>query len=1834
MAGRSAEKRASNITQVGFDSLIDISVSNGVSPDRQNGHATAVSPGATDAKEAKLAPHSKAPAIFGESHLYAAPRRRKAKKKESLPKDVNQSTLYDLFATLSSGADIPRSITIAETSPLPASSRQMTQLDLFSLATVLSDDAQAVAESKPAASAVEQHGAEHQRSEGQERERKPDQPPGTSEESQTRTVSARRRRVILDEPEPERTPSRDFRITEAHEVGSGGLHRKASDNIEAITLLKLLEAEERDATAKEKATLVRYAGWGALAQVFEPAWHVKQDWRAAATEVRQLLSDEEYESARATTPNAHFTSPLVITAIWDGLQKLGVQGNIEVLEPAMGVGHFFGLMPEELSGGHRTGVELDAITARIAKKLYPDSTIFAQGFEETLLPDKYFDVVVGNVPFGDYAVHDPAMKHSLTRRIHDYFFAKAIEKVRPGGLMALITSRYTMDKKDDVIRKHLAEQADLIAAVRLPNTAFKGNAGTEVTTDILLLQKRPEGKEPAGESWTETETVEIEGRPVALNEYYARNPDMMLGQMTLAGTMYRDKEPTLSGELTQDLLQKAIAALPEGIYSPRGKVREQQPAPQLVEPEQLQGIKDGGFAEVEGKIVKRCGNRLEPVSLSITDSIRVRGLLRIRDAVREVFSTQLEDAGEENILQARQHLNHVYDQFVSRFGSINSRDNTRVFTGDPDHPLLLSLEHYDAEKMTARKTVIFERRTLERYKPIEHVEGASEALAISLNETGGISWERMASLTGFSLKELQKELDGQVFHNPEGAWETADEYLSGDVRDKLRTAEAAARINPKFNRNVEALRAVQPADILPGDINARLGASWIPRSDIRDFIAQVLQVQTSTVAVGHASEIATWSIILDSTAAHAVSNTTTHGTKRIAASTLIEDALNMRVPTIYDTLPDDTRVINQTETIAAREAQQKLKDRFVRWIWEDPQRTERLARLYNDKFNNIRLRTYDGSHLTFPGMNKSGLRNNDLDPHQKNAVWRMLQKKNTLIGHCVGAGKTAEMTAACMELKRLGLAKKPMIVVPNHLVEQWGAAFLALYPQANLFVAGKDFFTAGNREKAMARIATGTYDAVIISHKSFESLPVSDETFSRFVHKELDSLTEAIMEAQADKGDASRSIVKQLEKAKKRLEAKLKDRASREKKDDGVRFEQLGIDRIFVDEADLFKNLEFTTKMQRIAGLPNTGSNRALDMYMKTRYLSEQGGGIVFATGTPISNTMAEMYTLMRYLAPEILETAGVAHFDAWAANFGEAVTALELAPDGSGYRMHTRFAKFVNLPELLSMFRTFADIQTAEMLNLPRPKVAGGKPEVVVSPASPQLKDYVSGLVERAQRIKSGSVDPRIDNMLKITTDGRKAALDMRLVREDAEVSHDTKISEAVKNIYRIWQQTGSVGRFTQIAFCDISTPAPDKFNVYDEIRARLLALGIPEKEIAFIHEADTDVKKKTLFDAVNAGRVRILLGSTEKMGAGTNVQRLLKAQHDLDAPWRPRDVEQRRGRIERQGNTNEEVEIYRYVTEGSFDAYMWQTLETKARFIQQVMRGDVTVREAEDLESGALSYAEIKALASGNPAVMEKVRIDTEVRRLDMLRAAHLNQHYEIQHMVRDLPRHIANAREVYAGLLEDIATRDGNETEAFTMTIDGVKYSGKNAREEAGKALLQAIMASIWEAGREETLKHLGHFKGFTIVSKCGGREGDIPGLYVRGNHTYEVNLNAENALGTIASMEHVLRRLDRELEEEQAKIESREKALADYMEQLHRPFEHEARLRELLLKQQEINRSLDLDKGDSQAVAVETPQDAPAEETFTHHLAARRTAHVYTPTEEDIAMQRMAKAVGEY
>jgi N12 class adenine-specific DNA methylase len=1595
--------------------------------------------------------------------------------------------------------------------------------------------------------------------------------------------------VRSSDSRPKATLTRDFRIGHAHRIGQGSLKEKAQANLAAIRTLKRIEGEDRLATPEEKSELVKYTGWGAMPGAFErqPA----REWKSIADELRETLTPDEYASARASTPNAHYTSPEVIRAIWQAMERFGFEAGGHVLEPSMGVGHFFGLMPESLHPGtRRTGVELDSITARIGARLYPDSVVHGKAFEDTALPKDFFDAAIGNIPFGNYPVFDPAYRRTpqLTRCIHDYFLAKSVDVVRPGGLIALITSRYTLDKQEAAVREHLAERAVLLGAIRLPNTAFKGNAGTDVTTDILFLQKRSANLRQRGERWTDLASIDTPDGRIQMNEYFVRHPEMMLGRMGMESAQY-GPAPALIGTLDPESLAHAVSRMPAAVYS----VAQKQSAARRSGDDQIPSVgtvKEGGLAEHDGQIVVRRGDELKPLSLPAATSARIRGMLQLRDAVREVFRTQLQDAPEQAITEARRHLNGSYDSFVSRFGPLNSVQNVRAFAGDPDQPLLLSLEEFNPDTKAATKTAIFDRRTLERYRPVERVETATEALLVSLNETGEISWPRMEALTGKPAADLQDELGSLAYRNPQGGgWETADRYLSGNVRAKLLTAQAAAQLDPLYKRNVEALQAVQPPDLEPGEIEARLGSSWIPRSDIRQFVAELLDVAPATVKVGYAESIATWTLELDYAAKYTVSNTTTHGTSRFRASDLIEQSLNGRTPTAYDEDPDGNRTVNQPETIAAREKQQQLNYRFSEWAWEDPARAKRLADDYNLRFNNIRLREFDGSHLSLPGMVRTSLRDGELAPHQKNAVWRILQGGSPLLAHVVGAGKTWTMTAAAMELRRLDLAKKPMFVVPNHLVDQWGAEFLKLYPQARLFIAGKEHFATENRPQAMARIATGNYDAVIVSHRSFEFLPVSDEYFNRFVQKQVAELDAEIDQAKESEDD-NRRIVKELEKAKKRLTVRLKKRADRESKDRTLTFEELGVDYLFVDEADLYKNLAYTTKMNRIAGLPNTDSNRAFDMFLKARYLQEQGDGrgVVFATGTPISNTLAEMYTMLRYLAPDMLSERGVNHFDPWAANFAEAVTSLELAPDGSGYRMHTRFAKFINLPELLTMFRTVADVQTADMLNLPRPELENGRPTIVAAPASPELKEFIRTLTERAEKLKKERVDPSVDNMLKITGEGRKAALDMRLVQPDIEPPPDSKVDRAVSRIAKIWSDTRNE-RSTQLIFSDLSTPDPERFNVYADIRSKLVAAGIPPKEIAFIHDAETDTAKKLLFDGVNAGRVRILLGSTEKMGAGTNVQRRLVALHHLDAPWRPRDIEQREGRILRQGNTNKEVQIYRYVTEGSFDAYMWQTLETKARFIHQVMRGETSVRAAEDLDGGALTYAEIKGIASGNPAVVEKIKIDTEIRKLDQLRAVHANQQRHIRWEIRDLPRHIAEAKQQLADVEADVALRNSSDSAEFSMTIGNRLFAGKGAREEAAKALTYAILS--WRD--DQSLQVRGQFCGFEILSKGKGsgfgpvpEDERVPELFVRGRATYSANLNPANPIGTVQSIEHTLRSLDKLASEQQDRLARAQKQLSDYQSQVDRPFEHEYRLKQLLGRQAELNSRLDLDKGEQQ------------------------------------------------
>lgn len=1603
--------------------------------------------------------------------------------------------------------------------------------------------------------------------------------------------------------EPVSTLSRDFRITNGHAVGVGSPKEKVAANLAAISTLKKIESEQREATDEEKAVLVRYSGWGAFPTVFErfPA----REWKSVGSQLHELLTPDEYASARASTPNAHYTSQDVIRGVWSAMEHLGVSRGVHVLEPSMGVGHFFGLMPESMDAGtRRTGVELDSISARIASKLYPDSNIRAKPFEESGFPRNFFDAAIGNIPFGNYPVSDAAYRRNphLTRAIHDYFLAKTVDLVRPGGIVALITSRFSLDKQDSAVRQHLSEQAVLLGAIRLPNSTFRANAGTDVTTDILFLQKRSKRTSELDEPWRNLAEVNTSEGSIQINEYFARNPEMMLGRMSVERGQYATPTPYLAGLFEPGGLKNAISRLPACIYADTEKRPPTLSANGGREAPQIDDVKDGGMVDRSGQIYIRRGNRFEPLEVSVSIAARITGMLQVRDAVREVFRTQLSGVADDSaIAKARSELNSRYALFVSRHGPLSAKENLRALSDDPDQPLLLSLEDYDMQTGRAAKTAIFFRRTLERYTPVEKTEMASEALLVSLNETGAISWGRMEQLTGRAAAEMQAELGNLVYQNPDGGrWETADRYLSGNVREKLVLAEAAGQLDPRFRRNAEALRSVQPRDLEPTDIEARLGSPWIPSLDVRDFLVQLLEVPRDSVRVGFADSIATWTVEAEFSAKFVVNNTTVHGTRRFRASELVEQALNGRTPTAYDEDADGNRIVNQPETIAAREKQQQLKDRFRDWVWEDKDRASRLAHDYNYRFNNIRLREFDGSHLSLPGMSRTSLRDSDLASHQKNAVWRILEGGSPLLAHVVGAGKTWTMAAAAMELRRLDLTKKPMFVVPNHLVAQWGAEFLKLYPQAKLFIAGKDHFSTGKRQEAMARIATGNYDAVIVSHRSFEFLPVSDAYFNRLIEKQVAELNSELDTAKTSKDD-TRRVVKELEKVKKRLIVRLKKRADRDSKDRTLTFEELGIDQLFVDEADLYKNLAYTSKMTRIAGLPNSDSNRSFDMFLKIRYLQEQQGGrgAVFATGTPISNSLAEMYTMLRYLAPQMLEERNVNHFDAWAANFAEAVTSLELSPDGAGYRMNTRFAKFINLPELLQMFRCVADVQTADMLKLPRPELHQGRPSVEAAPSTPELKAFIRTLTERAEKLKTSRVDPAIDNMLKITGEGRKAALDLRLVLPDAEPSPLSKVDRAVERIVRIWVET-KASRSTQLVFSDLSTPDPERFNVYHDVRSKLVRAGVPDAEIAFIHDAQTDSAKKALFESVNAGRVRILLGSTEKMGAGTNVQRRLVALHHLDAPWRPRDIEQREGRILRQGNENKEVQIFRYVTEGSFDAYMWQTLETKARFIHQVMRGETSVRSAEDLESSALTYAEIKAIASGNPAVVEKIKVDTEVRKLDQLRSVHVSQQRRIKWEVRDLPRQIGEAKEYAAKVEADLATREANESEQFSMKVGNRLFSGKGAREEAANALAGVVLS--WR--EDHTLQPRAWFRGFEILSRGRGaalglteQDERLPEIFVRGHAMYSATFSGSSPVGTVQSIEHTLRSLDKLAKDQRARVSTLEKELADYEVQSGRSFEHEGRLQELLARQADLARTLDLDKSDQQA--IESDPDAASE-----------------------------------
>ncbi len=1592
-----------------------------------------------------------------------------------------------------------------------------------------------------------------------------------------------------------------YRITEADRLGEGGPKRKFQQNLAAIDTLRTLDAGERPATPEEKATLVRYVGWGAMPQVFDDD---NPEWFRERAALQTRLAEDQYEQARSTTLNAHYTPPVVIDAMYRAVERFGFPGG-RVLEPASGIGHFIGLMPEDmLRRSTVTAIEIDPLTARLARALYPDADLRAQPFEQTKLADGFYDLAVSNVPFGDYPVHDPRW-NSYKLPIHDYFFAAALDKVRPGGLVLFITTRGTMDKQNSTLRELLSARAELLGAIRLPNDAFKRNAGTEVTTDIVMLRKLRPGEAPTGPAWKETAShTNDTGEAFTINEYFAARPEMMLGRMRLTGRMYRDHEPTLEpdGRNLTEALAQAIARLPQAIYeSPTRRVAAPSlddtiPAPDYVKP--------NAYCVHDGMVCLREDNVLRPLTdLSAEMRSRIRALVQVRDAVRGCLRSQMDGSPEEQVVEARQQLNHAYDRLVARFGPVNLRANQRAFDGDPDLPLLLSLENFNDETQRATKAAIFHERTIHRRQPVAAVRAPPEALLVSLNERGRVDLDHMADLLNRPMEEFLPDLKGLIFLNPQtNQWETDDQYLSGNVREKLGVADAAAVTDPRFLENVEALKSVQPADLAATEIDVRLGASWLPPADVEQFTHELLGIP-SGVEIDHLHALGAWHVNGNWEARAATANTTDWGTDRCPGLELIEDALNLKTPTVHDTV-DKRPVVNAQATEAAREKQERIKERFKEWVWAEDSRRERLCRRYNDLFNHTRVRTFNGDHLTLPGASGAI----QLHGHQKAGVWRILQTPNTLLAHVVGAGKTYTMVAAAMELKRLGLSRKPMFVVPNHMLGQFSTELLILYPGANILAAGKEDFESQNRKKLFSRIATGNWDAVIVTHSGFERIPLTQDTQRRFFEEQLHEL-EMIRREHAD--TSNRRLVKEIERAKKRLEARLQALAAEHKKDNPLTFEELGVDRLFVDEAHYFKNLFYVTKMTRIAGLPQTASERAFDMFLKARHIQSLngGGGVVFATGTPIANSMAEMFTMQRYLQPGDLKKHNLHHFDSWAATFGEPVTAMELSPDGAGYRLNTRFARFINVPELMQMFRQAADVQTAAMLSLPRPKLEGEKPAIRHAPATPELKAFVQELAARADRLKTGRVDPSEDNMLKITSEGRKAALDLRLMTPSAPDEPQGKVNQAVENIHRIWQATRPE-RSAQLVFCDLSTPKDRGFSVYRDMAGKLERLGVPSGEIAFIQDYDSDASKLALFRDVRAGKVRVLFGSTQKMGSGTNVQERLIALHHLDAPWRPADVEQREGRILRQGNKNPVVQVYRYVSEGSFDAYMWQTLETKAKFIAQVMSGDMTIRRLEDLDSAALTYAEVKAIASGNPLVMEKAQVDAELIRLTRLRSAHAEEQYRIRTNLRRSHEDAGTFTARLVNLRVDIATRQDTSGDKFTIELDGQTLDNRGV---AGELILR----------RAEKLKNqlgddvrIGRFAGFDLLLRPGFN--NTVEVVLRGHNSYGARVT-DTALGTIRSLEATVQGFEERASRLATEIADAQKRATELDGKVGAHFEHEERYQHLSRRQSEIEEKLDLTKNQApsqiEADAVEeNEQSQSRKQTQTHSPGHHRRTSV--------------------
>ena len=1564
-----------------------------------------------------------------------------------------------------------------------------------------------------------------------------------------------------------------FKITNDN-LGEGSPREKFNNNVEAIRVLKKCEEENRFATPQEQEILSKYVGWGGLPQAFDEK---DSSWSNEYSILKNLLDEKEYSQARESTLTAFYTPPVVIRSMYKALENMGLKtGNI--LEPSCGVGNFIGMLPDSLEDCKLYGVELDSISGRIARQLYQKSTVAVQGYEDTNLPNSFFDVAVGNVPFGDFKVLDKKYdKHKFL--IHDYFFAKTLDKVRPGGVIAFITSKGTLDKENPSVRKYIAQRADLLGAIRLPNNTFKANAGTEVTSDIIFLQKR--------DSITDIEPDWVylgeNDDGIKMNQYFIDNPEMILGNMEMISTRFGYDSACISdGEKLEDKLERAISNI-------HAEVKEYELDDIGEEDNSIEAdltVRNFSYTLIDDKIYFRENSRMYPQELAMTTENRVKGLIEIRDCVRTLLEYQTEDYPDEDIKREQVKLNQLYDRFTKKYGLINSRGNNSAFSNDSSYYLLCSLEILDENGNLARKADMFTKRTIKPKTEITSVDNANDALIVSLSEKARVDIKFMQKLCVKNMDEMLKELEGEIFNVPEygepNHWVTADEYLSGNVREKLKVAEKFAETDERFNVNVKYLKEVQPKNLSASEISVRLGSTWIPTEDIKVFIEYLLNPNyyaSQNIRVHYMESTSEWYIDGKNYDKYNVKATNTYGTSRANAYKIIEDSLNLKDTRIYDYYEDENgkkvAELNKKETAIAQAKQEQIKLAFEEWIWKDPERRERLTKEYNERFNSIRPREYDGSHITFDGMNPEIT----LRPHQVNAIARILYGGNTLLAHEVGAGKTFEMVAAAMESKRLGLCNKSLFVVPNHIVEQFGQEFLQLYPSANILVTTKKDFQAANRKKFCSRIATGDYDAIIISHSQFEKIPMSVGRQISIIQKQIDDITFGIQDLKNSNGE--RFSIKQMEKTKKSLEARLAKLNDTSRKDDVVTFEELGVDRIFVDEAHYYKNLFLYTKMRNVGGIAQTEAQKSSDLFMKCRYLDELTGGkgVVFATGTPVSNSMVELYTMQRYLQYGELERKHLQQFDAWASTFGETVTAIELSPEGTGYRAKTRFAKFFNLPELMAMFKEVADIQTSDMLNLPVPKA--NYHNVVIEPSEIQ-RELVKELSERAEKIRNKMVDSAVDNMLKITNDGRKLALDQRLSNEMLEDFEHSKVATCADNIYDIWNKT-SEDKSAQLVFCDLSTPHNDgKFNVYNDLKNKLIDRGISEEEIAFIHDANTDARKQELFNKVRRGQVRVLIGSTQKMGAGTNCQDRLIALHDLDCPWRPSDLIQRSGRIIRQGNKNPEVDIYRYVTEGTFDAYLYQLVENKQRFISQIMTSKTPVRFAEDIDETALSYAEIKALAAGNPDIIEKTELDTQVAKLKLLKQTHLSEIYALEDkVIKFYPSEIKRLESRIKDMNEDLELFKANETPDNSFVKMIIKDETFTERKNAGEKIIEICKSMT----NPEPIE-IGEYKGFKMLLSFDTMDRKFY-MGLRNNLSYKVELGSDPS-GNITRIDNVLNGIENKISNAESNLEDTKKNYENAKIEIQRPFPKEEELKAKSKRLDELNIKLNLNNKDKEII----------------------------------------------